>query len=262
MKTSQRQHVAYNETPAFPYHTYNSYRPDGPTSRLDANLRRGDTWTPGPSPASHAQINSRTVRHDTPNHTQSIEPNGSGRPKAPQVYDRGIDRLIVRTVRAYRLVISYQWDCPTGHRWMPEHIDLIHEAGKMIETDRSALESLRLGLVRGDDAAVAGQIHDAAHALRDYCEEIQELVRMHERAPVFNGKDLEWGGQGRSVEVPFRDAFGEKGDVEGIQRVAGRGRHEPPVKQRDPSPRTQPERYDGSGRRGYFASDTWRPTEA
>ncbi|KAK7183704.1 hypothetical protein DPSP01_011703 [Paraphaeosphaeria sporulosa] len=239
---------------------YDSYRPDGQTSRLNTDLRRGGAWTPGLSTASHAQTNSRTVRHDTPTIPQSIEVNEDDRPKVPQIYHREIDRLIGRTVRAYRLVINYQRDCSGGHRWMPEHIEMIHEAGKKIQTDREALESLRLGLVRGDDAAVVGQVRDAAHALRDYCEEIQELVQVHERVPVFNGKKLEWCGQGRSVRVQFRDALGERRDMGGIQRVGGHVRHEPPVKQLDASPRTQPDRYDGSVRRGFFASDTWRPT--
>lgn len=86
-----------------------------------------------------------------------------GRPKIPQVYDSEIDRLIGRTIRAYQLVVNYRHACPTGGRWMPEHIDMIRVAGGKLETDRDVLESMRLGLVHGEEAGLVNHIRSAAH---------------------------------------------------------------------------------------------------
>ncbi|KAF2449367.1 hypothetical protein P171DRAFT_427571 [Karstenula rhodostoma CBS 690.94] len=244
--------------------TYDSYRPNRPTNRLDMNLRRGDSWTPDSHPASHDQTNSFTAWHHTPSIVQSIEPHDGGHPEVPEVYDREIDSLVGRTIRAYRLVINYQRDCPTGLRWMPEHIEMIHEAGKSLQTDREALDSLRVGLARGEDAVLIGRVRAAAHTLRDCCWEVQELIRVHEQVPVFHGKAERVEEHGDFVSPQFRDPFVETGSREGIRRVAGRARLETPMEQRDPSLPTQPGRSDGSGRPGeggrYFASDTWRPT--
>lgn len=236
---------------------YDSYRPYDPTSRQDIDIRRGYTWTPGPFPASHDQPHSFKTRHHNPSVTQSTEPREGDRPKVPQVYDREIDRLIGRTIRAYRLVTNYQRDCPTGHRWMPDHIEMILLTGENLETDREALESLRLRLARDGGAGVVGEVRGAAYALRNYCEEVQELIRGHERVPMFDGKEWEWDGQGRSVG---RNPFFETGGMDGVRQVAGRARHESPVEQRHLSPLAQPGRHNSGGirreARGYFATDT------
>ena len=215
-----------------------------------------DSWTPDNSSSPRARTSSLTVRHDTPTTQRSVNLADDGRPKIPQVYDSEIDRLAGRTIRAYRLVVNYQRDCPTGYRWTSEHIDTIREAGSHLETDREALESIRLGLVHGEERALVEQIRGAAHALRDHCEVIQDLIREHEQLPVFGGEHIEWAVSADTKSLQFRDPYEEE-DI--IQRLAGRVRRGTPVEHRYPQAQRHNVKATHRETTRYFASDTWRP---
>ncbi|KAJ4359697.1 uncharacterized protein N0V89_000253 [Didymosphaeria variabile] len=240
---------------------YKSYQLFGPTNRLESNLRKGDYWTPN-SERVPRQGNTSSVpaapsnAHDNPYIDQSTEEHGEGGHRLPIVYDREIESLIGRTIRAYRLVVDYERACPIGRRWIPEHIRMIQEAGKYLESDRVVLNSLRATLARGGDAVPVGKIRANAHDLRDYCREILELIKAHEQFPLIDG---------RAVGVQFRDHFAEAEGVKSIQHDASRERSETPVRLRDRSSLAQPDKYIGSGRRGDGRGfgggyDSWRPT--
>jgi hypothetical protein len=240
---------------------YDSYRPDC-SSRLGINLRKDDCWTPTSKPATHLP-SSLTARHHIPDILQSIEDHEEGSFKLPRVYDREVDRLIGRTVRAYRLVVNYQRACPTGRRWTPEHIQMIKEAGKTLESDMISLESLRGILAYGEDAVVIAKLCSEAYALRDRCWLIQDLIKIHEQVPRFYGGVVEVHEHDSSVILQFRNPFVETVGLEGVEQAAMCVRRDTPVELRDQYPLTQLERHNGNGRRrdrrGYFASDSWRP---
>ncbi|KAL1594521.1 hypothetical protein SLS60_010281 [Paraconiothyrium brasiliense] len=195
---------------------YESYQHFEPTDRHNSNLRKGEYWTPDTEYAPHERNTSRVPSntHDEP-YIESIEKYEEGSHRLPIAYDRDIDRLIGRTIRAYRLVVDYERACPTGHRWIPEHIRMIKEAGRYLESDRVSLDGLRAVLAHGGDAVRVEQLRANAHDLRDYCWEILDLIKTHEKIPFIYG---------HAVGVQFRDPFTEADGIESDQQNGRRER--------------------------------------
>lgn len=185
---------------------YDAYRPEAPTSRLEGALRRGDHYTPDgetssddySSYSSDASIAPWKPPHSSDAARDTRNPNYRGIElyNLPSVYDPAIDDLIGRTLRAYHLVVKYKDACPDGRRWSPEHIEMIRQAGKNLDFDASDLRRMH-GTLRNTSV---NRIRYEAHKLRDYCREIQDLIKVHEQHPVAHNRagrrfDEEYHGQ-------------------------------------------------------------------
>ncbi|KAF1977444.1 hypothetical protein BU23DRAFT_550755 [Bimuria novae-zelandiae CBS 107.79] len=189
------------------YGQADTYRPSTPITRVDTTSRHYDDDNP-----NNTRLPSRD-HHDTPDTAHGLGNREDYDPgRLPQVYDRSIDLLVGRTLRAYQLVVDYERACPTGHRWTPEHIEMIRHAGRNLELDRAAIENMRATLAQGGDAVPINKIRADAEELRRYCLEIQDLINVHEQKPVVHAQAVEIDSYGRPVGITHEGGY-ERGET-------------------------------------------------
>jgi DNA-binding protein H-NS len=94
--------------------------------------------------------------------------------------------LISRTTRAYDLVIHYDRDSHGGIRWSREDIDRIHHVGRYLHSDVSDLKHQQKAIAEEgkQDAVAIDEIRNRTENLREYCEQIQDLIKNLERVPL------------------------------------------------------------------------------
>ncbi|KAJ4295384.1 hypothetical protein N0V90_007396 [Kalmusia sp. IMI 367209] len=217
---------------------WNAYRP---TYSPDAQQRdqrsypprntplQGDHWVPDRKPATH-QDNprfhhgaSRTQRKPS-SFAQSVDTQVRDNPDLPRLWDREIDQLAGRTLRAYNLVVNYQTACPNGHRWTPEHIGMIRETGKDLENERRALDDWREHAARFDissDIVTMDRIQSDAARLRDYCLEVQHMINSLEQHIAIYKYPVEVDGDGQPVGIQIRGAAAAAESMTGVHQEEG-----------------------------------------
>lgn len=84
-----------------------------------------------------------------------------------------------RTSRAYDLVVNYHRDCEGGQRWSRENIVHIHDLGKHLHSNIRALKRQRRSIAQSklQDEAALRDVHENAETMREYCEQIQAVIR-------------------------------------------------------------------------------------
>lgn len=243
-----------------PAHTPSIYTSrDGDVEMLDTGpLPYNDNLVTNPAAPWNAHRNPTTL--------QSLGPPAEDRPKNLPIYDRETYHFVDRTLRAYRLVVRYKQDCPTGRRWLPPYIKIIREAGKNLESDRATLRKLCAAQQIGVDTVPLSKIRSLAEVVRNDCAKLQELIRLYEEVPVIYGRAVEAGNFVRSAGHSSRKSSLQYGRDEDLRQEGSHrdGRRETHPHIRAEALLLQPDRGNLMRRNAlsWGTYDSWRPSDA
>lgn len=139
--------------------------------------------------------------------TSPVAPREAAMFDAPSPIFNQIDDLLDQTLRAFKLVIKYDTDCPEGTRWTEADIDDIYKAGKYLEDDRKDLVRDRKNIADGydHDGSIAAKMEKYIVDIAEDCIKVQDLISERERLP--EGWDRkEEASEGSSPGLPIKGA--------------------------------------------------------
>jgi hypothetical protein len=155
-----------------------SYRPP------NGNNRR---WTP-PRARPEASPNYHDLDvNRTPLHSRHSRISDATVPaQQPRIWDDNLDVLMHRTIRAYDLVVDYENASHGGTRWSREDIQRIGSIGARLHGDVRALKHWNDVIEKQgeQDRFTMGKLRDDIENLRNYCEQIQDVIKETERVPL------------------------------------------------------------------------------